>query len=82
MKIGSMSLWPEEDGVSLRTASKYKAKHNLIDDSWFRSEQEWGGMEQGVQLAMIVKKTKLKASSLILVTYIQLHAGFEVQLEL
>jgi hypothetical protein len=33
-----------------------------------------------IQLAVIVKKTKLRASSSVLVTYIQLHAGFKAQL--
>jgi hypothetical protein len=33
-------------------------------------------------LTVIVKKIKLKASSLLLVTLIQICAGFEVQLEL
>jgi hypothetical protein len=31
---------------------------------------------------VIVKKTKLKASSLLLATFIQILTGFEVQLEL
>ena len=35
-----------------------------------------------ILLTVIVKKTKLKASSLLLVTFIQILAGFEVQLEL
>ena len=35
-----------------------------------------------IDLKTIVKRTKLKASSFLLVTYIQLRAGFEAQLQL
>jgi hypothetical protein len=34
----------------------------------------------GVQLAVMVKKTKLKALSSVVLVYIQIIAGFEVQL--
>jgi hypothetical protein len=68
----------EQAHVNLTKGRWQKDKDDFLVGS--KSNGEDKEKEREYDLTVMIKKTKLKASSLLLVTYIQIHTGFEAQL--